>query len=154
MPAGSWEILTFCLLAPPLEVLLADEEDIRGWEPGPGESTRAGTLGGLGSAAGERRCTDRWEVEGACIVVVIPSQDDFPGLLTKNHVVAGELSARSSRGRGMWWLRAYDDQGGWRSGTCACVVGDVSGEKNVEGFKRFHIAGAELPSYRDNTSSC
>lgn len=52
--------LTFCLLLPlPLGAFLPADE-VRGCDPGPGDITRAGTVGGgPGSAAGDRRCIDR-----------------------------------------------------------------------------------------------
>jgi hypothetical protein len=47
--------LTFCLLLP-FGTVFAEEEEVLGWLPGPGDIDRAGTLGGgPGSAAGDRR---------------------------------------------------------------------------------------------------
>lgn len=34
---------------------LEEDDDIRGWLPGPGDMVRAGTVGGPGSAAGDLR---------------------------------------------------------------------------------------------------
>jgi hypothetical protein len=51
--------LTFCLLLPPFASDFAEDDDVRGWLPGPGDIDRAGTVGGgPGSAAGDLRCID------------------------------------------------------------------------------------------------
>lgn len=49
--------LTFCLLLVlPICTDFADEDDVRGWGPPPGDIERAGTVGGSpGSATGDRR---------------------------------------------------------------------------------------------------
>lgn len=60
--------LTFCFLLPPFGSDLADAVEARSCGPGPGDIARGGTLGGgPGSAAGDLRWIDLWEVGGACM---------------------------------------------------------------------------------------
>lgn len=91
-----FEALTFGLRLP-FGIGFADDEDVRGCAPGPGEIDRAGTSGGgPGSAAGERRVIDLCEVDGACIAAIAPA--GVYDVLTNNHTDISRL-VKCSPGR-------------------------------------------------------